>query len=125
MYVERHTINLTTDASGDATGYTPVVTGRVISVQYVADGSTPFDNTADFTITGEDSGQTIWAESNLTTSKTVAPRQATHSTAGVASLYAAAGTAVQDHVYLASERIKLVVAQGGNVKIGQFRVTIG
>lgn len=125
MHAERYTVTLTTDASGDATGYTPVVTGRVISIQYVADGATPFDNTADFTITGEDSGQTIWQESNLTASKTVAPRQATHSTAGVASLYAAGGTAVQDHIYFARERIKLVIAQGGNTKTGQFHVTIG
>lgn len=125
MYVERYTVDLPVNASGDGTAYTPVVTGRVISIQYVADGTTPYDNTVDFTITGEDSGQTIWQESNLSASKTVAPRQATHSTAGAASLYAAGGTAIQDHIYLARERIKIVVAQGGNVKTGQFRVTIG
>ena len=121
-YAERHAVSLTTDASGDATGYTPVVTGRIISIRYV---KTDFDNGVDFTITGEDSSQNIWVESNVNAAKTVAPRQATHDTVGVASLYAGAGEPVEDHIVVAGERVKIVVASGGNVKAGAFHVIVG
>jgi len=124
MYVERHQVDLTTDASGDATGYTPVVTGRIIAVAYVKDGTTPFADTVDFTITSEVTTQNIWVEENVTASKTVAPRQATHSTAGVASLYAAGGEPVEDHIVVANERVKCVVASGGDSKLGAFVVIV-
>lgn len=122
MHAERHSVTVTADASGDGTNYTPVVTGRIINVIYTKNN---YADTVDFTITGETSGVTIWSESNVTATKTCAPRQATHSTAGVASLYAAGGTAVQDHVYIANERVKIVVAQAGNVTSGTFTVILG
>lgn len=125
MQVERHVVTLTTDASGDVTGYSPRVTGRVLAIHYVKDGSTPYDNTVDFTITGEATGETIWTESNVTASKSCAPRMATHSNLGVATLYAAGGTAVLDGIGLAADRVKFVLAQGGNVKVGAFHVVIG
>jgi hypothetical protein len=53
-----------------------------------------------------------------------APRQATHSTAGAAALYAAAGTAVNDKIALANDRIKIVIASGGNTKTGVFHFVI-
>lgn len=124
MYAERHTVTLVTDASGDATGYSPVVTGKVSQIRYVKDGSTPFDNTVDFTITAEATGETIWAEPNVTASKTVAPRQATHGTDGAGSLYAAGGVPVQDKITLAKDRVKIVVAQGGNTKTGAFHIVM-
>jgi TPP-dependent pyruvate/acetoin dehydrogenase alpha subunit len=52
------------------------------------------------------------------------PRQATHSKVGVASLYAAAGTAVQARVALANDRIKIVLAQGGATKTGTFHFLV-
>lgn len=124
-YVTRDTVNITTDASGDATGYTTARMGRVISVAYAKDGTTPFTDGVDFTITTELSLQNVWVEVNVNASKTVVPRQATHDTAGVASLYAAGGEPVEDYVVAADERIKIVVANGGNAKLGQFIVTVG
>ena len=121
-YAERHTVTLVTDASGDATGYSPVITGRILTIHYVA---TDYSAGVDFTITAEATGETIWTESNVNATKTVAPRQATHSTAGVAALYAAAGTAVNDHVALANDRVKIVVAAGGNAKTGAFHIIVG
>ena len=120
-YAERHEVTLTTDASGDVTGYTPVVSGRISAVIYT---KTDFDNGVDFVVTGELTGQTIWSENNVNASKTVAPRQPIHDTAGVVSLYAAAGEPVEDHIVVAQERIKIVVAQGGNVKTGQVTVIV-
>jgi hypothetical protein len=118
-YVLTRTVNVTTAADGSATAYSEGVNGVLSQVRYVktdfADGST-------FTITSEDTGETLWAESAVNASATRAPRQATHSTAGVASLYAAAGTAVTDKIAV-NGRIKIVIASGGNVKTGQFIFT--
>jgi hypothetical protein len=123
VYAERIVIPLTTDASGDCTAYSDRnVTGRVLTVRYV---KTDFADGVDFTVTAEATGESIWAESNVNASATRAPRQATHSTAGAAALYAAGGTAVNDHLVLANDRIKVVVAQGGNVKTGALHVVIG
>lgn len=122
MYAERHVVNLTTDALGAATGYTPVVSGRVIAVRYV---KTDFDNGVGFTVTAEGTGETIWAEAAVNASATRAPRQAVHSTAGAAALYAAGGAAVTDHIVLSQDRVKIVVNAGGNVKTGAVHVVIG
>ena len=122
MYAERHVVDVTTDGDGAAEVYTPHVTGRVLSIQYL---KTDFIDGVDFTITGEESGQTIWTEANVNAAKTVAPRQATHSTAGVAALYAAGGAAVLDYVVVANERIKVVIAAGGATKVGQFVILVG
>jgi len=121
-YTERHTVAVTTDGSGDSTDYTPVVTGRVIAIIYT---KTDFAAGVDFTITAEGSTEGLWTEVNVDASKTVAPRQPTHSQVGVASLYAAAGEPVEDHIYLANDRVKIVVANGGTTKTGSFDVVIG
>jgi hypothetical protein len=122
MYAERHEVSITVDASGDGTGYTPHVTGRIQSIRYVKDD---FADTVDFTITLEATGETVWTEENVTASKTVAPRQATHSTAGVAAAYASGGTAVNDYVVAANDRVKIVIANGGNATSGTFHVIVG
>lgn len=122
MQVERYSVALVTDASGDCTAYSPNVTGRILTLRYV---KSTFDDGIDFTVTAEATGEAIWAESNVNASATRAPRQGTYTTAGVASLYAAGGLAVNDHIYLANDRVKVVVAQGGNVKAGTLIVIVG
>lgn len=121
MYAERHVVTLTTDALGAATGRTPAVSGRVISVRYV---KTDFDNGVGFTVTAELTGETIWAEAAVNASATRAPRQAVHSTAGAAALYAAGGASVTDYIVLVNDQVKVVVASGGNVKTGAVHVVI-
>ena len=116
---ERYVVTIVTDGSGDGTGYTPVVSGEVIQVRYV---KTDYTNGVGFTITAEATGETIWAEAAVDASATRAPRQAVHSTAGVAALYAAGGTAVSDRIVLAQDRIKIVVASGGAAHTGTFHV---
>jgi Phage capsid family len=54
----------------------------------------------------------------------VMPRTATHTTAGVAALYAAAGTAVGDLIRLSRDRIKIAIASGGATKTGQFQIVM-
>ena len=122
-HCQKQTITVATDASGDATVYSgSVANGRVLAILY--DGG--HDATADFTITTESTGQTVWTESDVTNSATFrAPRLATHATDGTASLYAAAGEPVEAYVWMADERLKIVVAQGGNATTGVFTLITG
>lgn len=124
MFVQRHVVDLTTASDGTVTGYTPHAVGRVLAIHYVKDGTTPFDAGVDFTITQEDTGETIWTEANVNATKSCFPRAPTHGTDGVASLYAAAGLPVQDRIAVAG-RVKIAIAQGGNAKLGRFHVVIG
>lgn len=121
MALRRFVVSATTDGSGDATVYTPYFSGKVHSIRYV---KTDFANGVDFTITADVTGDTVWAESNVNASATRYPRTATHSTAGAAALYAALGEAVNARISLGSDRLKLVVAQGGDTKTGAFHVTV-
>jgi len=69
-------------------------------------------------------GETLWTEENVDSSATRAPRQATHSTAGVAALYAGSGQAVNDKIVLAADRVKIVIASGGDTKTGTFHIVV-
>lgn len=127
MFVQRIDFTLTVSAGGAATVYSSgPVTGEIRQITYVPDATNPLDAGADLTITGEVSGVAIATLSNIGTSTVSwAPRQATHSTVGAATLFAAGGTAVTDRIALAGERIKVVVAQGGNALTGQLFIVVG
>lgn len=120
-FAQRFAVPVVTAADGSATVYSPVVTGLLSQIRYV---KTDFTDGVDFTITAEATGETLWAENDVNASATRAPRQATHSTAGVASLYAAT-FAVTDKIALANDRVKIVIASGGDTKSGTFHFLIG
>jgi hypothetical protein len=119
--IRKFTISATTNGSGAATVYSPYVSGYIESVQYV---KTDFADGVDFTITAEATGESIWVDTNINAAETVRPRAATHSTAGVASVYASGGTAVNDRIALGRDRVKIVIASGGDTKTGSFVVTV-
>lgn len=121
MTIRRFVVSVATDASGDAEVYSPVIRGKLVSIRYV---KTDFADGVDFVLTGETSGQTIWSEEAVNASATRYPRAPTHSTAGVAALYASGGEAVNDMIALADERIKIVVADGGDTKTGTLHIVI-
>lgn len=121
MSVRRFVVPITTDASGDATVYSPRIYGSLVSLRYV---KTDFDDGVDFTVTLETTGEGVWAESDVNASATRYPRAATASTAGVASLYAAGGTAVNARIAIGGDRIKAVIAAGGDTKAGALHFTI-
>lgn len=116
-YAQKHAITIETIADGSATAYSPVVTGLISQIVYVKDD---FAAGVDFTVTVEGTGETVWDQDDVNASATVAPRQPTHSTAGVAALYAGSGTAVNDKIAVANDRIKFVIANGGDTKSGTF-----
>lgn len=120
MYAERHVVSLTTAADGSATGYTPVVTGRISAIHYVKGD---FADGVDFTVTAEATGESIWAETNVNASATRAPRQLTYSQTGSSIAYAAT-FGVYDQIVLARDRVKIVIAQGGDTKSGTFHIVV-
>lgn len=122
MYAERHIVTVTTDALGAATAYSPVLTGRILQITYA---KTDYAAGVDFTLTLEATGQTVWQETNVDAGKTIAPRQPTHDTAGVASLFAAGGEPVEDCITAVQDRIQIEIANGGNAKVGVFHIVIG
>lgn len=115
MWVAKETVSLTTDSSGNATGYTSAFRGRLLNIVYTKDD---FAAGVDFAITLEDTGLGLWTESNVNASKTVAPTQLTQDQVG------ADGTA-RDYVFNPNERVKIVVASGGDTKSGSFVVIYG
>lgn len=118
-YIERHVVTITTDASGDATGYTPAITGKINAIVYIKDD---YAAGVDFVITVEATAQNVWTEANVNASKTIAPRQATYSEVGVASLYAGSGKPVEDKIAVANDRIKIVIDEGGDTLTGTFHI---
>jgi hypothetical protein len=122
-YASREVVTVTTDTNGDATAYSGVVTGKLSQIRWVKPGSGGITG-ATFAITAEATGETLWGEASISASATRAPRQATHTTDGAASLYAAAGVAVNDKIALANDRVKIVVSGGGSVLTGTFHIVL-
>lgn len=119
--IRKFNIDLTTNGSGAATGYSPYLSGYIDSIQYV---KTDFADGVDFTITADVTGEAILSLTDQNTATKLRPRAATHSTAGVAAVYASGGTAVNDRIALGRDRVKVVVAQGGDTKTGRIVVAI-
>lgn len=117
-YANRLIVPVTTAADGSATAYSDEIEyGLLSQIRYV---KTDFADGVDFTITLNGTGETLWAENDVNAAATRAPRQATHSTAGAAALYAASGSAVNDKIAIAKDKIKIVIASGGDTKSGAF-----
>lgn len=125
--MERIEVTITTDADGNGTGYAePTQSGFLQAFRYVKPGSGGYDNGVQAVVTGETSGMAILTWAAMNASGTRAPRQPTHAVAdGAASLYAAGGTAVNDRIPIARERVKVVISSGGATKTGTFHVWVG
>jgi hypothetical protein len=120
MTTRRFTVPATVAADGSGTFYSPYLSGLLESIQYV---KTDYADGVDFTITAEATGETLWTESNVNAAVTKRPRAPTHSTVGVALVYAATD-AVADKIALGRDRVKIVIAAGGVSKIGSFTITV-
>lgn len=118
MLLFKYSAAITTDASGDATVYLgSVIRGRVHAIKY-APGT--LDTGADLTITGETTGVPILVKANAGTSTVwyyprVIPNKNTDGSAF---------TDVAEKIQLLEERIKVVVAQGGNALTGAITVYV-
>lgn len=121
MFVQRLEIDLATDGSGNASGASPVATGLISQIRYV---KTDFADGVDFSVTLEATGETVWVENDVNANATRAPRQATHSTAGAAALYASGGASVQGMIAMANDRVLVQVSSGGANKSGKVFVLV-
>ncbi len=118
MYARRLTVPVTTDGDGNATEYASVDFGLLSQIRYVKAPSGGFAVGVDFAVTVDGTGEGLWTEADVNASATRAPRQATHGIDGAASLYASGGVAVQDKIAIVSDRIKVVITNGGAGKTG-------
>ncbi len=133
MYVNKSTVTATCNSGGNAIAYTPeVINGRILSIEYNVDGSNPYleptspTSGFNFTITTEVTTQNLWVETGITGAKTVAPRQSVSDTVGTATYYGGSPLEpVVDFIYVADERVKVVVANGGNLTTGSFTILWG
>jgi hypothetical protein len=93
----------------------------------VPHASTPLDTGADVTITLETTGHGVLTQADIGTAAFSSyPRVGVHDAAdGAAVLYAGAGEPVTDLIHAAQERIKVVVANGGDELSGTFIFTVG
>ncbi len=123
-YIQRLTVPVTTAADGSATVFSDRATGKITTIRYVKDGTNGFADGSTMTVTAEATGESIWTESNVNASATRAPRQATHSAAGAAALYASGGVGVNDKIAIANDRVKIVITSGGNAKTGTFFIVL-
>jgi hypothetical protein len=122
MSTRNHRIRVVTIADQSGVGYSAYLSGYIQSIRYA---KTDYANGVDFDVTVESSGEDVWNEDNVNASTIRYPRAPTHTQLGAASLYAAAGTAVNGRIAIARDRIKVSIAAGGAAgKIGDFIVTV-
>lgn len=115
----KHSITVLTSGT-TATAYTPKLNGKLLRIRYVK-----VDYTAgvDFTITGDDTGESLWTDTNVDASEVVRPRIDVHDQAGVQ--LTRDGTRVVCEPYeLVDERIKIAIAQAGDAETGIFHFII-
>ena len=114
--IEKVTATITTDASGDATVYLgSKLRGRVHAIKYTAG---TLDAGTDLVITGENTGVAILTDSPAA-SEWFYPRAFPNKVTD-----GAVGTVQSEDVHVLNERIKVVVAQGGNVTSGSIAIFI-
>lgn len=119
--MKRYKVTLTAVA-GVVTGYSPRLSGKIHQIEYVKPGAAAFDDGVDFTITGEATGVNLWTESNVNATARRAPRQPTHTQAGVAATLDGTVAALE-MIALANDRVKIVIAQGGT-GTGSFHILV-
>lgn len=112
--VTRQTVSVTTAADGSATAYSDNITGAIHSIHYVKNN---FDDGVDFTITLEATGESLWTDTNVNASEKVYPL-----VAGNLGANGAASIVTEVPIYAANDRVKIIIAAGGNVKTGAFRI---
>lgn len=119
------TISVTTAADGSATVYSEDINGKVHTIQYV---KTDFANGVDFNIFTETTNREIWDQDDVNASayKNVVVERSWYD-GTIAYIGPSAPTTdtdnthiATDKIYVAGERVKFGIANGGNAKTGTF-----
>lgn len=121
MQAEKHSVSLTTNASGAATAYSPNVTGRILAVIYT---KVDFADGVDFTITLEGTAEPILTLTNQNAGAVFYPRVQVQDETGAGATLD--GTRkMREPVVAVNDRVKVVVAAGGDTKTGTITVVVG
>lgn len=102
-----------TAADGSATEYIGPLYGLLDTLIYT---KTDYADTVDFTITKESTGEGVWTEANVTASDYTRPRVITQDLVDADSTT----LVIREPILFAGERIKIVLAAGGDAKTGKF-----
>ena len=113
-YATTQTISVTTNGSGAATSYSGMITGQIVRIAYTKDD---FASGVDFTITTERDGVTVWTEANVNASEVVTPTTLTQTDVGT-------DASARDFIWVADDRLKIVIANGGAAKVGSFELVV-
>src|SRR4051812_7190637 len=124
MNPRRYSVAVPSDGAGNGSVNSPMISGEIIAVHYVKDGSNAYTNGVTVNLSLEATGQSVWNEAAVNASAIRAPRQPTHSQAGVAALYAAGGTAVLETMVMAEDRVVCAVSGAGANKTGTFIILV-
>ena len=119
--MQRHTLTITTNADGDATGRTAVVNGVVHAIVYV---KSDYANGVDFDATGDVSGIVILAVDDANASATYFPNAISQDTAAATVTFDGTNEVYQP-IPVCDEAVKIVVDAGGDTKSGTFHVYVG
>ena len=125
MFVNKHVVNVTTAADGSAEVYTEkILNGPILKILYAEAASGGFVDGVDFSITTETTGQTVWSENDVNASKNICPREAVQDSAGADVTFDGTNE-IYDYIYACNERLKIVIADGGDTKTGTFTILEG
>lgn len=115
MFIQKSSVTIVTAVGGAGEGFSAPVNGRILGIVYT---KTDYAAGVDFTATLEGTGEAIMVGTDVNATATFYPRPFIHDAAGLV-------TTLRDYVHAAQDRVKIVVAQGGDVKTGTFTVIYG
>jgi hypothetical protein len=118
--VRRVTLTVTTDGDGDGSAQSPQLNGLLRRIAYE---KVDFADGVDVDI-ADHLGTVLLDVDDVNADAAWHPRQPTHSTAGVASLYAAAEEPVESDFPIDGP-ITVTVAAGGDTTSGLFHIWVG
>lgn len=131
-YCQRLSVTIVTAADGSGTGYIVVPNGgRVLAILYSKAGAAAYSDGVGVVVTVDNTGQPITTFASggaaMDVSKTTYPRAQVHSVAaGGTGLTLEGSQVAHDAIPVADgDRLKFVVAAGGNTKTGTFHALIG
>ena len=124
--MEKISVTITVDASGDGVGYISsalgVNNGFIRAIQYVKDD---YADGIDIVISGVTSGIAILTVANMNASAFYYPMAKASKIADGTDAEYAAGFDVRTLIPIVNEQIKIVVSAGGVSKSGTFNVWLG
>lgn len=125
--MKKYSVTVTTESDGTAEAFIdePSGTGRKITGKIHALIYTKVDyaDTVDFTITLEGTGEGVWTQLNRTATQKVYPRVPVHDQVGGAVTYDGSNE-IYERLEMVQDRIKIVLAQGGDTKSGAFALVV-